>query len=211
MIKAPKFIVSTVVIIICQITIMSCAFAKDRTYSGIVIDAETKGPIKGAVVVAVWDEERAGIAGPDTRFKDVKEALTDKDGKWSIVGPEGDTDKLIPGLLTLTGVYMTRTPEFIVFKPSYCPWPKGFYINACKGKLKPEGNAKVSDGEAVELPKLINKEDRMMAIPSSEYGTEPNRRIEFLKKQKEFLKLLNMEERNLGLSENKMYKEIIEK
>lgn len=186
MIKAPKFIVSTVVIIICQITIMSCAFANDRTFNGKVIDFETKEPIEGAVVVAIWYEARATIAGRDTRLKDVKEALTDKNGEWSIVGPEGRNYDLLPGLSFLTGIYFTKEPEFIIFKPGYCSWPKGFSINACKG-MKSIDVGESMDGKTVKLPKLTNKEDRIMSKPAPEGEKED------WKKQKLLIKLIREE------------------
>lgn len=95
------------------------ALAADKTYQGKVIDTETKEPIEGAVVVAIWRETRGTIAGPDTRFKDAKESLTDKNGEWSIVGPEGYEDKVIPGLFHIMGVFVTKHPEFIIYKPGY--------------------------------------------------------------------------------------------
>ena len=123
------------------LTDVSDVFAGDRIYIGRVIDADTKEPIESAVVVAVWHEEGLGIAGSHSRVKDVKEILTDKDGRWSIEGPEGEEDKLIPGLLQFVGVWMTKTPTFIVFKPGYCSWSfSAFSIDACKEKLKPRGN-----------------------------------------------------------------------
>jgi hypothetical protein len=172
------------------------AFTADRTYQGKIIDAETKEPIEGAVVVAVWLEQRAGIPEATTRLKDVKETLTDRDGKWSIVGPEGYEDKIIPGMLQLLGIYATRTPNFIIFKPGYCSWPNGFSIDACKGKIKPGGNGKIREGETVELPKLTKREDRIRAqsisLPAGEHADE---------KCRELIRLINEERRNLGLGE----------
>jgi hypothetical protein len=99
--------------------VSSSSFSADRTFRGKVIDAETLKPIEGAVVVAIWRKTRAGIAGADTRFKDAKETLTDKNGEWTIVGPEGYEDKIIPGLIHLMGVFVTESPEIIYYKPGY--------------------------------------------------------------------------------------------
>ena len=112
------------------------ACAADRTFRGKVIDAETLKPIEGAVVVAIWRKTRAGIAGADTRFKDAKETLTDKNGEWTIVGPEGYEDKIIPGLLTLIGVWATQSPGFIIYKPGYAKYYKlgGFRAYPCVDK-----------------------------------------------------------------------------
>ncbi len=123
-----------VLLIVCIITTfflfadISDLSAKDRSYGGKVIDADTKEPIEGAVVVAVWRETRGTITGPDTRFKYAKETLTNKNGEWYIVGPEGYEDKIIPGLLHIIGVFVTKDPEFIIYKPGYKTrgFPDGF-------------------------------------------------------------------------------------
>lgn len=118
-----------IVIIFLLFLIIQNACAADRTYQGKVIDADTLKPIEGAVVVAIWRKTRAGIAGADTRFKDAKETLTDKKGDWSIVGPEGYEDKIIPGLIHLMGVFVTKEPEFIIYKPGYVKyWTVGCFV-----------------------------------------------------------------------------------
>ena len=175
------------------------------TFKGRAIDADTREPIEGAVVVASWHEETATISGPSSRLKDVKETLTDKNGEWVIKGPRGREGGNITAIFTfLTGTYYTRPPEFIIFKPGYCSWPAGFLIDACKGKIKPEGNDKVAEGKTVELSKLINREDRLRALPEVIGDGIP-----FFKKQKAFMRFINEERRNIGLSENKMYKELL--
>jgi hypothetical protein len=188
----------------------SCALAKDRVYGGRVIDADTQEPIEGVVVVAYWYERMATPAGSDTRLKEVKEALTDKDGKWSISGEE--EEKNVDSYYSWeTKTYYTRAPLFTVFKPGYCPWPNGFSVDPCKGRIKPGGIGGIMAGEDVVIPKLEKKEDRLRAFRiNPDYGSDPNRRIELLKKQKHLLRYLNEESRILGLSENTMYKNIYE-
>ena len=133
------------------------------TFKGKVIDADTKQPIEGAVVVASWVEERATIAGPSTRSKDVKEILTDKNGEWVIEGPKGREGDNITAIFTfLTSFYYTRPPEFVVFKPGYCSWPTGFGIDSCKLKIKPGGSDKLAQGETIELPRLNNREREIL-------------------------------------------------
>ncbi len=111
------------------ILLITGAFGKDKTFYGRVIDAETKKPIEGAAVVVHWVEARGTVAGESTRFKDVKEVLTDKDGKWSITGPEGSQgDDLTAYLTFFTGIHYTRKPDFIIFKPGYCSYPGGLSI-----------------------------------------------------------------------------------
>lgn len=140
-----------------------------------VIDFETKEPIEGAVVVAYWYERMAAPAGGVTRLKDVKETSTDRNGAWSITGPEEESGDSYYSFAT--GTYYIQHPRFIVFKPGYCSWPEGFSIDACRGKLKPGGAGKVAEGENVELPKL-KKEDRLRAIPSR--PTDSKKKLPFL-------------------------------
>ena len=63
-----------------------CSSAYAATFKGKVIDADTREPIEGAVVVAVWHEATSTISGESTRLKDVEECLTDKNGEWTIDG-----------------------------------------------------------------------------------------------------------------------------
>ena len=106
-------------VILLLLLIVIFAQASDRTYQGKVIDAETKEPIEGAVVVAIWRQSKGTMTGPRTRFKDSKETLTDKNGEWSIVGPEGYENKMISGFLHIMGVFVTESPVFIIYKPGY--------------------------------------------------------------------------------------------
>jgi hypothetical protein len=184
-------------------SIWSSAYA--ATFKGKVIDADTREPIEGAVIVAVWHEATATISGASTRLKDIKETLTNKAGEWVIEGPKGKWGGAITAIYTFfTGTYYTRPPEFIVFKPGYCSWPAGFGIDSCKGKLKPTGNDKLADGETVELFRLIRREDRLKVLPEAIGDNKA-----MLRKEKQFMRLINEERRNIGLSESTMYREII--
>ena len=53
-------------------------------WSGKVVDAETRKPIEGAAVVAVWIRETGTPAGTDTGFVDAAETATDKNGDFEI-------------------------------------------------------------------------------------------------------------------------------
>lgn len=171
---------------------------REKTFHGQVIDAETKMPIEGAAVVIHWVEARGTVAGESTRFKDVKEVLTDKDGKWSITGPEGsEGSDLIAYLTFFTGIHYTRKPDFIIFKPGYCSYPGGLSMEVCKG-IKFSGAWETMAGKIIELPKLPNvmsREDVLMAIPGPVIGEGS------LEKQKEFIRLINEGKKNLGLPE----------
>ena len=178
----------------CFIAMPVSLSAKEITFRGRVIDYDTREPIEGAVVVASWLEARPTISGESTRLKDVKETLTDRNGEWSITGEEGQPHTEHPYYDFFTGTYHTRPPSFIIFKPGYCSWPQGFYIEACQGKIKSNGEFTVL--KTFELPKLTNREDRIRAqsisIPAGE-GV--------LEKCRELIRLMNEESRNLGLPE----------
>jgi len=190
--KLSKYILAGVVILGCLIGALH--FLDARTFRGKVIDADTKEPIEGAVVVVYWYKARATPAGESTTLKDVKECLTDKNGGWSITGPKGREDWPIPYLALL--ISYVRTPGFIVFKPGYCSWPQGYSIDACKGNIKPRGSGEISEGVTVELPKLTKREDRIEA-QSIQIPLGPG----VLDKMKELIRLKNEERRNLGLGE----------
>ena len=163
-------------------------------YHGTVIDADTGQPIEGVIVVAEWVEVQRswfGIAGRNTRTGKVKETLTDKQGKWSMVGPRGDWAKKL-----LFFSYL-RSPEFIVWKPGYCSYPKSDFLDPCK-KMTPRVFGK---GETVELPQLTNREDRRRAMPG------PIGELEIRKKQKKFIRLINQELKYLGASSGQLFRE----
>lgn len=190
-----KILLITGIAIVGFFFISSIFSRPDRTYSGRAIDADTKKPIEGAVVVVSWLKARATLAGDDTNFYDVKETLTDKEGRWTIEGHEGNCDKILHSTLKLIGISCIREPSFIVFKPGYCSWSsRSFGLDVCK-KMKPGGKGGFLRGEDTELPKLTNKEDRIRVLPSCITGKNA------IEKQKEFIRVINDESKNLGLEE----------
>lgn len=184
------------ILLICIPTPISAA-----TFKGKVIDADTKEPIEGAVVVAEWSEETTTPTATHSRLKDVKEVLTDKKGEWVIKGPRGRRGGNITAIFTfLTGTYYTKRPQFTIFKPGYCPCPLVVGIKVCKERMKPFSVD--GEGETIELPKLTTREDRWKAEGiGSSFITET-------KKIKTFLRLLNEERKFLGLSEYPTSKEL---
>ncbi len=161
-------------------------------YHGTVKDANTQEPIEGAIIVAKWIQTQPlGIAGGISKWAKVKETLTDRDGRWSIRGPRGAWGRLL-----IVASYLER-PEFIVWKPGYCSCPDSLAIDACK-KMTPVCHG---EGETVELPRLTNTQDRRRALPGR-IGTP-----HLSRKQKTFVRLINQERRNLGMSVYKLYVE----
>jgi hypothetical protein len=125
-------------------------------YHGTVIDADTGQPIEGAIVVAEWIKVQPwGIAGSHTYTGKVKETLTDKQGKWTMLGPRGDWARKL-----LFFPYL-RSPEITVWKPGYCPSPKTVVLDICK-KTTPRTYGR---GDTVELERLARRRDRERALP----------------------------------------------
>jgi hypothetical protein len=58
----------------------------DSDYRGRVFDGETKAPIEGAAVLGVWFTGTPTPAGAISHYYDAREALTDKNGDFSIPG-----------------------------------------------------------------------------------------------------------------------------
>ena len=58
----------------------------DGPYKGKVIDAETKQPLEGVVVLGVWYKVYPNVAGSTNKFYDSVELLTDKNGEFKITG-----------------------------------------------------------------------------------------------------------------------------
>jgi hypothetical protein len=200
MIGISKPVLSIFLIFAWVVVITPNALSKDVTYRGKVIDADTKEPIAGAAVVVHWNKAWQTISGESTELKEVKEILTDKNGEWSIVGPKGKEHDPHPYLSFFLLLSYTRKPVFIIFKPGYCSWPGGFSIAACREKIKPGGTGEIMEGKTIELPKLpklMKREEILRAIPGPVAGEGA------LEKQREFIRLINEECRNLGLPEYK--------
>lgn len=201
-----KYILAGVVMLV---YIVMASWAHAKTFKGQVIDADTKEPIEGAVVVAVWKTETTTPTATHSNLKDVKECLTDTNGEWSISGPKGRDDWPIPYMSLI--IPYTKEPEFIVFRPGYCSWPNGFSINACRDRIKIKGgkDERIGEGGTLELPKLTNREDRLRAQRiGSSFLTEALADKHNARKIKNFLRLLNEEKKRLGLDEYPIWKEL---
>lgn len=175
---------------------------------GKVIDAETKEPIEGAVVVVTYSKETLGIPHKYSSIINVRETLTDKNGEF-----------YIPRYITMIQpLSFEGMANFIIFKPGYGSFPnyqtvpsgippidqETFFLKntGSEGELemwvKEEKGpvlkiSKVTFG-VVELPKLKTREER---IKASMVGI-----TEYRSKDLPLLyKALNEEERYLGIPE----------
>lgn len=150
-------------------------------YRGRVIDAETRRPIAGAVVVARWTREIIRLLQMPTVGHAVRETLTDADGAWVIGGR--DVEEAAPPRL--------HPPHFVIFVPGYGAFPHAH--TAPRGRMPDifEGA-----GATVELPPLRTREDRvklLLQIYPRGLSQDPFRELP------ELMRRLNEESMNLGL------------
>ncbi len=189
---------------------------KKPAYKGKVIDAETKEPIEGAVVVVVY-QKYSLIGGPGGGYSSivkVKETLTDKKGEF-----------LFPAYTTIIWpLSREHWSTFIFYKPGYKSLPTfntdtgeqlSFLplniveVYFSKGPIGKEGELEERDlahGEIikihkvtfgiVELPKAKTWEERLRArrVTITNYSS---------KELPLLYELINEEERSLGLEESK--------
>lgn len=162
-------------------------------WKGKIIDIETKEPIEGAVVLAVWERVYRTPAGASSYFYEAKEVLTDKEGRFEI--PSYTPINLVPLISYMRG------PLFTIFKPGYgsLQMAVGQYLTGevprdfLTGQIKAVWDFELSEKKyrltpgLIELPSLKTREERRMAKPTP-VGDKKD-----WKKQKEFIRLIREE------------------
>ena len=138
-------------------TLLLCAgcanyFRIDGPYKGKVIDAETKQPLEGVVVLGVWNKVQLTVAGPTGHFYDSIEVLTDKNGEFDIPGK---------GLMFFSNV---NEMDVVIYKAGfkmlgYGPW-SGFKTITARKYTQWDGN------KATFQLKKLSHEERKADIPS---------------------------------------------
>jgi len=178
--------------------------------NGRVVDANTKQPIEGAIVVQYWRLLRPTLVG-HSNFAGVlhiDETVTDKNGRYSFIawGP----------VAAPSGTYVdSNSPEISLFKLRYLPNGKGNYLPEAYGAHGGRGSMRSDwDGKTVELePSGLALED--YATRLSVYRTSLYEAI-FLGNSCEWLKIprtvvaLHSEKKRLaqaGISSALMYVE----
>jgi hypothetical protein len=114
-------------------------------YRGRVIDAETKAPLAGAVVVALWWRNRVYPFHSVAEHYAVRETVTDAEGRFLLDAK--DVEEGAPR--------RTYHPEFLIFQPGYGSYPKEY--------VSPRGftgGIFERPDTVVELPRLADREDR---------------------------------------------------
>lgn len=149
----------------------------DFPYRGKVIDKETKRPIEGAAVVAVWWKETPTFVQAIRSFYDAQETVTGQEGNFTTPWILGGSINPLP---------MIRPPLFTIFKPGYEAYIAGRFTS----QINPASRWLRAD---VELRRLTTREERLRNLgvhPGSEVPDEtiPN-----------LIRLINIERVDLGL------------
>jgi hypothetical protein len=151
-------------------------------YRGKVIDADTRAPLAGAVVVAHWFRDRVGPFHSVMEHYAVREVLTDVEGIFVI-----DAKAIEEG-----APRRTLYPRFLIFIPGY-----GSYPRRQKAPTGFTGGVFERTGTVVELPRLESREDRrenLYWITPNSFSDKPFRDVP------ELMKKVNEERGWLGLS-----------
>lgn len=132
-------------------------------WKGQIVDQETKKPLEGVVVLAVWERRYTSPGGPaGGGYYDSEEVVTGSDGRFVI--PARWTFTFLPFLTIIEG------PRFHIFKPGYGQWrfqgadtweywEQEDRLRAAKTQLE-------ADGAVMELPLLKTREERLKFMTS---------------------------------------------
>src|SRR5262245_39287714 len=119
-------------------------------YRGRVVDAETKEPIAGAAVVAVWMRDKVYPLHSTAVLYGAREVLTLSDGGFVIDGK--DLERSAPT--------RTRKPYFTVFFPGYASYRSRPFIE----RGFQSGTMLERAGMTIGLPRLITRKERVEVV-----------------------------------------------
>jgi hypothetical protein len=151
-------------------------------YTGRVIDAETRQPLEGAVVVARWNRDTFGWVANISKHQAAREVRTDRDGRFVI---EART-------LERWAPRRTKPPEITIlafgygFFPRFQTHPRDFTGSALFANGK---------GTTIQLRRLDPKERRDQISMLDPFGLSPRP----FKDIPQFMQLVNQESEAVGL------------
>lgn len=142
------------------ILLPGCMYAVrfDGPYKGKIVDAETREPIEGVVVLGVWYTAQFSPAGSTHRFYDASETVTDKNGEFRM---SGKGPRVLSNLEPI---------NITVFKTGYeyfrAPWESLQEAKSLKEIIKWEG-----DKVIMPLRKLTmtERKNRIVSTPNIPY------------------------------------------
>jgi hypothetical protein len=149
------------------------------SFEGKVIDADTKEPIEGAAVLAVYFGSTTSVAGSNYFSVDAQETLTDAAGGFKIASKVVQSEKASGKLRA----------NITIFKPGY-----GVFPNHRRSEAVGENKSWPPPEKYIvyELPKLKTMEERKANMSFDHYLEIP------YEKRKLFLGLINEERKYLG-------------
>lgn len=146
----------------------------DGTYRGRIIDLESGEPLEGVVVLGVWYKEGATPGGAIWQYYDAREAVTDKNGEFSIPGQ---------GLLVVSNLLPMRP---IIFKAGY-KYLEFFWDKESLNDVRACGVKVTWDGEIPVIPlrKLSSEERRKITFsPPGPPSDAPYEKVKFYLKER---------------------------
>ena len=162
----------------------------DGPYHGKVIDKETKEPIEGAAVLAVWWKRTAMIGHPMESVHEAQETVTDAEGNFTIAGA---------WTVSLNPFSRIDEPKFTIFKPGYKAY-SGLLVPSAEGRPT---RLHEKDGKMiVELQELKTREERLRNMGSVFIPSDVPK-----EKYPHLIKLKEIEDMNLGLKRPQRKKE----
>lgn len=146
-----------------------CAHYTRGPWMGKVIDSETKQPIEGVVVVAVWWVDFAAVIERHAAYVDAVETLTNQNGYFEI------SAKSYSSMRSDAHIF---GPSFTIYKPGYGCFPRSHtypkeweeYRALVEYEDHPKGwkDYFEEQGATVELPKIATRDGRIKSMHDAE-------------------------------------------
>ena len=160
-------------------------------YVGQVVDAETRAPIEGAVVVASWWRDRVWPGASISERYAAREVVTDREGRFVLDATH--LEEYAPGG-TLRPTFTVFFPGYLVFSPLLGPafpppalaFSKGGFMS---GEFSPRG-------VTIGLPRITSqteRRDHVSTLSPFSLSQRPFRELP------EFMRLINKEAVSVGL------------
>jgi hypothetical protein len=119
-------------------------------YRGTVLDAETKQPLPGAVVLGVWMHVKIVPLHSSTIFYAARETVAQADGTFLLEAR--DIEENAPE--------RTYPPYFEVYVPGYAPYRSSVF------RTRGSRQGWFTTGAVIALPRLKDREERLKNLPS---------------------------------------------
>lgn len=141
---------SLVSVVILLMSLSGCAISNHyEGYKGKVVDKETREPIVGAAVLAVYYTQSYTLAGSNLEYLDAQETVTDENGEFEIPPLDVATFRFLQSF--------EPKAWFIIFKPSYGCYPRH---RGTEPMFLPNGTLPPNEDVVIELPKITSPEER---------------------------------------------------